>query len=841
MTYIIGERGENMDYYAHLNVYGTDQKLNEHLQSVAGICRGQIPSVVQFEDLDNSEIMDIAYWLGYFHDMGKYTDWFQQYLLEDINSSLSQHAHISAFYLYQFCNAKLFIDQNRMTKEAIQFLAYLCVRLHHGNLTMDHLFPSDRLEEMWGNLNTQSRNLVAKRKEIISDLNVKLLTIEDFIKFSNIEYLQNKSLITGMPHLLRTRLKNDKWYFMMIYFFSLLVDADKLDTARIQRNVPGSVAFDAVIDYLKRKHGDKNGCRQYEMNEFTHRKEEARSTIMSTIEDLSFEQVRERRLFTITAPTGLGKTLSALQGALRLRERISEIDGYIPRIITAIPFINIIEQTQKDYEAVFDGKMKIIVHHRMTELSNMLPANERIALDKALMEVESWEADIVLTTFVQLFQSLFTGKNRLLKKVNKLAGSIVILDEAQALPEKYMPLIGALIVRMSQYYGTRFILMTATQPKLIEFSNKLLKTDAVETMELLPNNCKYFLSLNRTKLIPVLERRQNISEFIGFFKEKWNPTQSALIVVNTIKRSIEVYKKLKEDLSGTKIFYLSTNIIPKKRKQVIELADKALKNNEAIIMVSTQTIEAGVDLDFDMGFRDLAPLESLVQTSGRVNRKNEKGYACPVYVIELESDNQYVYEPHHINETKKALQGNLKNNISEIPETEYRDLIDNYYRKALERDISQEAVDIWKCGIEGLNFEELGKFQLIQDIGEVADIYVECNQEASHLADVYEALLSENNPFDPSILEGIIDANIIKGLPALMDVFQRKALLRTIRAKMNSYIIQIRVVKLKANRPVDFKARNGALSSLFWIPPDQVEDYYDENTGFIDESGTAFL
>lgn len=831
-----------MEYYAHLNVYGTDQRLNEHLQAVAGLCQEQVPSVVQFEGLDNSKIRDIAYWMGHFHDLGKYTDWFQEYLFQDKNSSLSQHAHISAFYLYQFCNDKILFDQDQRQKEAVRFLAYLCVRLHHGNLTLDQLFPSDRFEEIWGNLNAQSKNLVEKITEIISDLNVNSFTIDDFIRFSNMHYLQNNSVITGMPHLLRTRLKNDKWYFMLIYLFSLLIDADKLDTAGVQKNIPGAVFPDAVIDYLKQKHGDKNGCNKNEINEFTQRKEEVRSTIMSSIEALSPEQIGQCRLFTITAPTGIGKTLSALQGALRLRERIAEADGYMPRIITAIPFINIIEQTQKDYEAVVDGKMKIIVHHRMAELSKMLPTNENIALDRALMEVEAWEADIILTTFVQLFQSLFTGKNRLLKKINKLAGSIVILDEAQALPEKYMPLIGALIVRMSQYYGTRFILMTATQPKLIEFSNKLLTTtDTVETLELLPDNHKYFLSLNRTKLIPMLEYKQNISEFLDFFIEKWDPEQSALIVVNTIKRSIEIFQKIKKDLTDTKVFYLSTNIIPKKRKQVIELAKKALEDKEAIIMVSTQTIEAGVDLDFDVGFRDLAPLESLVQTAGRVNRKDEKDYACPVYVVELDSDNQYVYEPYHIHETKKALQGYLDNDATEIEEREYRDLIENYYQKALARDISQETIDIWKNGIEGLDFKELDKFQLIQNSGEVADVYVECDQEASRIADIYEAILCDDDNFDPTMLEGIIDTNIINSLPAFLNVFQRKALLRTIRTKMNSYIIQIRLSRLKANRPVDFKARNGAPSSLFWIPPGQVKDYYNEDTGFIDEAGTAFL
>ena len=173
-----------------------------------------------------------------------------------------------------------------------------------------------------------------------------------------------------------------------------------------------------------------------------------------------------------------------------MQKRIEEAEGFVPRIITAIPFINIIEQTRIDYEKILKQKASLIIHHSLSDFlknyGNKGQSEEMVPLDKILLEIESWEGDVILTTFVQFFHSLITDSNRLLKKVNKLAGSIVILDEVQAIPVKYMPLIGALLIKLGDYYGTRFVLMTATQPKILEFGQKLLHYENINKVELLP-------------------------------------------------------------------------------------------------------------------------------------------------------------------------------------------------------------------------------------------------------------------------------------------------------------------------------------------------------------------
>ncbi|MFW5437304.1 CRISPR-associated helicase Cas3' [Paenibacillus apiarius] len=827
-----------MEYLAHFDrKRNQKQRLSTHLHTVSNYCELAVPPTVSFPHLSISEVRAISRLLGLLHDIGKYTDAFQLYLTNGVESKMKNHAHISAFYTHAFTHRMLADGLDQADKHAWSFIAYLCTRLHHGNLTLKGLFKE---EMMWTILNKQSSHLMEKSLEVYRDLDLnEWVDFKFFHSCPAVQQLQKvKRLFISMPEFIAGgRLRKEYWYFALVYFFSVLIDSDKLDSGALHRSQIAAIPSDVIPAYLLKKHPSR---RKIDIND---QRERARRQMLSVIEQLSDQQLRNECIYAITAPTGIGKTLASLQCALRLQERLREVYGYTPRIITAIPFVNIIEQTASDYEQVLNPYGKLLVHHRLTNLfpegaSASTDRCEETSVEQRLLEVESWEADVILTTFVQLFQSLLTGNNRLLKKVNKLAGSIVILDEVQSLPERYMPLLGVILRKMGEYYGTRFILMTATQPKILQLGDQMMNDGYIEPVSLLPNCDEYFKEMKRTKFVPLLEEKINNEQFIELFMTYRNEGQSTVIVVNTIKRSIDLFRSLKKAQEDGRIpedselYYLSTNIVPMQRRQVIQTVKERLDLGKPVILVSTQTIEAGVDLDFDIGFRDLAPLTSLVQTAGRVNREGKKGELFSVYIIEFEKDNQYVYDIHHMNRTR-----NLLENIVEEPM--YPELVDRYYTLLMNEASFEESERLWHQGIIGLDFDVLEQFELIQQHGEVVDVFVEWDERATDLADIYERVRQGEWPGDQ--LCALFQSNSFRDSTDPSSLYEKKAVLQQLTSQMSQYMVQVRVKKFLGNRSFPFQDRNGVVSDWFWVPRNQIEEYYHVETGFMDETGGAFI
>ena len=836
------------EYFAHYDDNGNQQLLADHVYNVAVAMKNAVPPTLCFPAASNETIQEISFWMGYLHDLGKYTDFFQDYLIKKIMLPQKQHAHISSLYLHGKLLDILPATEEERHRYLVAFLAYLAVRCHHLYLSLSNLFPDDQMVSQLTFLKELWEHLEQKRVEVLEDSGlIEHLSPDDFKRFGNPDTRwRDKRNFLYMPQHVAQRLKNVQWYFFLLYIFSLLIDKDKMNSAGVDIKEMSFIPHHLVPAYLAKKHSGSV--------HLGSKREEARLSMLGRINALNEEEIHKIRFLTITAPTGLGKTLAALECALLLRERIQKSEKYTPRIISAIPFINIIEQTRLDYEQVLagntEGDGKLVIHHSLADISQInCNRNSEASLEKTLLEVESWEGDVILTTFVQLFHSLLTGNNRMLKKINKLAGGIVILDEVQSIPDRYQPLIGAVLRKTAEFYGTRFILMTATQPKILEFSNLLLRENGrrEESIELLENHEQYYSQNQRTKLVSLLQESLNTETLISLIQDLRKPGQSVLVVVNTIRRSIELFhafkKRLKKEPDSPTVLYLSTNIISVQRKRIIKLAKKLLRQQQQpVVMVSTQTIEAGVDLDFDLGFRDLAPLDSLIQTAGRVNREGEKGEYLPVYIVSVEDDAQKVYAFHHIDRTKALLK-----RYGEILENEYISLIEEYYNKILGDGVSEESKHIWEEGVMKVNFEVLQDFKLINKAGEVVDVFVEMplNKDstslAPRLADAYEEILSDRKHWNREKFNGLIDERILGKMKERPDIFQRKALLKVVRSKINDYVIQIRKYRAAKNAPVSFSARGGVESNLFWVPPAQLEDYYDLETGFKDETGKSYL
>lgn len=821
--------------YAHYDPKnGVKELLKDHLRTAASECIDSIPPTIRFDSIRVDQIKELSYGIAALHDLGKYTPYFQDYLVHGLESPLKTHAHISACYAHSFIldRMKRWEDPEGISR-VLSFFAYLVIRYHHGDLKVENDFPPGKKGQE--ELSQQSARIKEKGKLIEEELQSFLrMTDEEINRYGDLTPFFKDRTIHLMPSLLQVKWKSERWYFLLLYLFSLLIDRDKLSSSGITKREIHKVPPSSIQTYLEQK----GKISQSQMGKM---REEARNTILHTLEQIDDDTFRQERIYTLTAPTGIGKTLASLQAALAMQERVARLEGYTPRIITAIPFINIIEQNKDVYKEVLTD-LEIMVQHRYADLNatGAGKSEEGLPLYQKNLLVESWEGDVILTTFVQFWQSLFTGKNRLVKKVNKLAGSIVILDEVQSIPEIYLPLIGAMIQKIGDYYGTRFILMTATQPKIIEFGNALLnmKDDpkGKRAIELLPDHEKYFRNMKRTKLVPKLDEPFTTKSFLSWFLTVWDGRSSVVIVVNTIRRSIELFENLKKMKESGEIdpevqlYYLSTNIIPKQRREVIKEIEKNLEKGR-LILVSTQTIEAGVDLDFDMGIRDLAPLDSIIQTAGRVNREGKKGEYFPVYLITLEKDHQRIYPFHRLSLTKELLSF-----YQEVLEPEYRAMMERYFTILQEMGVPDESKDLWDA-VKRLDFEEVEKFRLIEDSGTIADVYVESDGDpyATKLLDAYTKWRRKD-----------ADLGILREVLGLQDQdldhpFIQSKITRLLLAKMGEYMIQVRVERLLKNRPPHFSDRDGVEADFFWIPAGQNQFYYDAEIGFKDESGNGYI
>ena len=694
-------------------------------------------------------------------------------------------------------------------------------RRHHSNLNMEFDENLQSAKEISKNILKNIDEIYIDYKKVLDDQ--IMLTKEEFKDVVAIDENRVKNFNTIPSYFTsgRSEKRGVEPYFLLIYFFSMLIDYDKIDSAEVKLFENNILDITKLEEFIERK-------------PYNEKRNMARNEILSVLKALKKDELNNIGIFLLPGPTGIGKTLASLNGAIYLQNALYENWGMKPKIITAIPFINIIQQTEKDYKDIFDNE-KIIVHHRLADFTiSSNDISDKDPIDKLLLETESWNGDIVLTTFVQLFHSIITSRNRALKKFNKLADSIIILDEIQAVPEKYMAIIGAVIIKMWQHFGTRFILMSATHPKIIELGKKLLqekegKANSKEIL-LLNDYKKYFFDLTRTQIIPILKSKLDVESFTELFFKKFIKKESAVVVVNTIKKSIDIYTKIKNKIEekkfNTHVYNLSTNIIPKERKEVIRKVKGHLDKGESVILISTQTIEAGVDLDFHMGFRALSPIASIIQTAGRINREGKKKNYCPLYLIEFEKD--CIYDLSTIEDTREFFKDK-----DSILECEYIKIVEEYYNKVFNKGIPSATKEIYSAMMR-LKFDEIDSFTLIDKVNEIIDVFVEYDMYAIELKEIYIKMLMKEKIEDSKIKNAKLN-----GYKDNMNDYERNAFLKLVEAKMNDYIIQVR--KTKDTRLEKFEDVYNVKSQLYYIENKHLDKYYDKYTGYISESGATYM
>ncbi|MCD6389685.1 MAG: CRISPR-associated helicase Cas3', partial [Desulfobulbaceae bacterium] len=331
--------------------------------------------------------------------------------------------------------------------------------------------------------------------------------------------------------------------------------------------------------------------------------------------------VSPRQIFSLTVPTGGGKTLSSLAFALD-----HAVENNLRRVIYAIPFTSIIEQNAEVFQKIL-GREQVLEHHcnfKEKDDPEEVDYNRRRGLAS-----ENWDAPVVVTTNVQFFESLFSNKPSRCRKLHNIAGSVIVLDEAQAIPTEYLEPCLAALRELVERYGCTVVLCTATQPALDDSSN--LRTALPEINEIIRQPQQLYEELRRTQVI-----------FVGKLTDeelavKIEAEEQILCIVSTKPQARKLFERI-EAVDG--IFHLSTNMYPEHRRRVLANIRVCLKKDKPCRVVSTSLVEAGVDLDFPVVYRAMAGLDSIAQAAGRCNREGEMnkiGELGQVYVYEPET------------------------------------------------------------------------------------------------------------------------------------------------------------------------------------------------------------
>ena len=414
-----------------------------------------------------------------------------------------------------------------------------------------------------------------------------------------------EELLELLPPFIKNCAQKDtprKLWLWVKMLYSCLVDADWLDTERFMdagRAESRPETFDDLHTLLGRYHAHMA----------TFRADTPVNKLRADILQAVLAKAKNAPgLYTLTVPTGGGKTLASLGFALE-----HAVANEKRKIIYAIPYSTIIEQTSKTLSDVL-GARNVLEHHAEAKWRE-----EKNEVANPLRQLtENWAGvPVVVTTNVQFFESFFSAQSSRCRKLHNVANSVIILDEAQKLPEKFLAPCAELLHRLVSDYGCTVVLCTATQPDLSAFTTQTnLSTFFNTATELAPDVNGLYAALRRVDY-HLLGRMEwdKLAERIA-------QESGALCVVNTRQDARDLYAKLAERKPGD-TFHLSTWMCPAHRRDVITQIRGRLKAGTPTYVVSTSLIEAGVDLDFPAVFRALAGLDSLAQAAGRCNREGK--------------------------------------------------------------------------------------------------------------------------------------------------------------------------------------------------------------------------
>ena len=565
-------------YYAHIREDGRKQTVEQHLEGTAERCALFASA---FGEENRGKL------LGYAHDIGKTSQEFQKRLL---GGPKIDHATAGALEC-----AKVRED-----------MAACCVIGHHSGLP-DYGNP----RQDYPGAPTCIGRL---KKGLTGGIPV---------------YHWESTLPSpGKPPFFQDRFTLSLWTRML---YSCLVDADYLDTEAFMAD--GSchrgeydslpVLLEKLNSYIQPWFPGKTELNQNRCQILTQCLEAAK---------------QPRGVYSLTVPTGGGKTVSSLAFALK-----HAVKNGLDRVIYVIPYTSIIEQNAAVFRKIL-GENNVVEHHSGVQFDNEEETNKDNLFQR--LASENWDAPVIVTTAVQFFESLYSNRSSQCRKLHNMANSVIIFDEAQMLPTCHLkPCVGA-IANLTAHFRSTVVLCTATQPVLLDIFRQFCPT--LQVKELCLQVADSFRKFRRV----TYRDGKTLSD--SALAEELNQKEQVLCIVNTRKAAQQIYEQLPKEGS----FHLSTLMYPAHRKAVLDTIRQRLNDGLPCRVVSTSLIEAGVDVDFPEVYREIAGLDSIAQAAGRCNREGKRTAAESI-VTYFQSENPVpVLQKVNVQAAREALRGN---------------------------------------------------------------------------------------------------------------------------------------------------------------------------------------
>jgi CRISPR-associated endonuclease/helicase Cas3 len=739
-----------------------------------------------FPNFNRDEMREVIHIASLFHDFGKATSFFQNYIqnldIESTEDSRKKRSHglISALLVFGILKEKF--PENLI----LPLFGFIIVLRHHGNLKDINtliVFSDKEME----NVLIQAEHLEWEEvKNIVREFTDDKFITKSFI-FNIVDYFQPRT-----PRELKRLNQNFsiEHYFIFNLLYSILLQADKTDAI--------------LNDDIERK---SEWLSSNHIHSFKKKFLNVSSNPIDIIRECSFHSVEsnitqlndKERILSINIPTGSGKTITSLNAALKLCEKFKHT-----HIIYCLPFTSVVDQNFDVFDKIRksadlpDDSGILMKHHHLTDIlynsvSDVNVLKEYFA-NKALHLIEGWNSNITVTTFVQLMCSLISYKNSSLRKFNRFSNAVIILDEIQSIPHEYWSLVNLMFSKTTQFLNSRIILVTATMPLI--FSEK-----DDEIIELVENKQEMFCKLNRIELDVTNLNREHM-EWNDFCKStlqlvEQNKSKDILFVMNTIRSAQDLFNLFKDKDMEHELLYLSSHIIPQERLNRINQIKQPNKENP-LLVVSTQLVEAGVDIDFDIVVRDFAPLDSIFQTCGRCNRENRNNEKGKVLLFSLKDSNSWTPSGIYQNFLKQKTMKVLKKKTI-IQESEFYQLSFDYFNE-IKKDNSQlKSLEILRK-IEKLEYcddETRIEINLI-DNDYSSSIFIEIDKKASTVWKYYMSVMDIENGYE------------------------KIAALKQAKRDVSEYIINIPKKCFSTEHD----------SGIYHLINDRVHEYYDEETGF---------